>query len=1234
MTKIQSKSLLFLVVLTALTIWGCTEQKKIERPRDPWVFRSVLDDQPRMVTVALHEDMYLAFDARQAGIYKMWKGGVNFDGAVYTTVHGPQPTSNGYAYYNRKLDKPYWLLKKGDAQEQLAVDFKGYEIRENQVYFKYHLLDNAGNTIKVEENPEHIVRANQDGLKRSFVISDLPEGTKLGMISEISSLKNKGDFSTNGTFDQEKEEEQSYSKGKTISLLGTLWLNSNSTEVTTYFHPGFDSGTTTSTSQADDMVLSEYETLLSEGKDLIYNSDCKTCHNEQKKTVGPAYVKVAERYSTDEATIEELAGKVMKGGKGNWGEVPMNAHPDLQIDDAKKMVSYILSLDGEKPKDESYDPTLGIESIALTLSDNNENVIKEGEEDTQQAGLAANAYKMEGWDLDFEKLKQNVPPVMSGVIPAIHALKIEDIGNISTGVFITFEGNIAINETSNYVFRLVSDDGSKLWIDDKMILDNGGYHGFDAKDAEIYLTEGSHKIYIEYFQGGGGAGISFQWAKYGDNEFSIVPNTVLSHNKSAFKEVVKYIPRHKLVKSIPGDQTKLTDVHPAFDLSQARPDDFQPRVGGMDFLSDGRLVVCTWDSLGAVYVIDGVQTGDPTQMNAKMVASGLAEPLGLKVVDDEIYVLQKQELTKLIDHNGDEIIDEYQTLCDAWRVSSNFHEFSFGLVYEDGYFYAALAIAIMPGGASADPQIPDRGKAVKISKQDGSIEYYAHGLRTPNGIGIGVDGEIFIADNQGDWLPSSKILHVTKDAWFGSRAVDYEGTADLKEKLPVVWLPQDEIGNSPTTPLALDLGPYKGQMVHGEVTHGGVKRVFVEKVNGEYQGAVFRFIQGIEAGVNRLAWGPDNALYVGGVGSSGNWQQDGKLWYGLQRLSYNEKSVFEPLAIRAKSNGIEVEFTEPIALGAGQNKDDYEIKQWYYLPTKDYGGPKLDEKELNIRALNISEDRKKVFFELDGMEDNHVVHFRVSKPFTSTNNNSLWTTEGWYTMNSIPENLPGFVNPVQPLPINQLSEQEIADGWKLLFDGKSTDGWRKFKGDKAGTAWKVANGNLYLDNSQKDGWQVVGGGDIITEKSYDNYELKLEWKIEKGGNSGIIYNVVESDQYDYVWQTGPEMQVLDNLRHPDGRIEVHRSGDLYDLIESKFVTVNEAEEWNQVRLISNNGKVEHWLNGYKVVEYDMNESTWPEMIKNSKFNEMPDFGKSQQGHISLQDHGDKVWYRNIKIKEL
>jgi cytochrome c len=414
-----------------------------------------------------------------------------------------------------------------------------------------------------------------------------------------------------------------------------------------------------------------------------------------------------------------------------------------------------------------------------------------------------------------------------------------------------------------------------------------------------------------------------------------------------------------------------------------------------------------------------------------------------------------------------------------------------------------------------------------------------------------------------------------------------------------------------------------------------LKRVFMEKVNGEYQGVVFRFTEGLEAGVNRAVWGPDQALYVGEIGNPGNWSHAGGKWFGLQKLKYNGKSTFEMLAVRAKSNGMEIEMTEPLDNNAGNSISDYEVKQWYYLPTENYGGPKLDEQNLKIKLLNISNDRKKIFLQLDGMKPNHLVYIRLKGMFVSSENHNLWSTEAWYTLNQIPQNLQGFSNPVkEPVP-NTLSEKEKSEGWTLLFNGKSTQGWRTYNAAKIGPAWKVRDESIYLDNSKKsEPSKTIGGGDIVTAEEYENFEFVLDWKIEPCGNSGILFNVVEDKKYDRTWHTGPEMQVQDNTCHPDGRTVKHRTGDLYDLIESKIVTVNPAGEWNHVRIVSNKGKYEFWLNGHEVVDFTMHTSEWENLVKNSKFKDKPDFGKASKGHIVLQDHGNKVWYRNIKIKKL
>ncbi len=208
-----------------------------------------------------------------------------------------------------------------------------------------------------------------------------------------------------------------------------------------------------------------------------------------------------------------------------------------------------------------------------------------------------------------------------------------------------------------------------------------------------------------------------------------------------------------------------------------------------------------------------------------------------------------------------------------------------------------------------------------------------------------------------------------------------------------------------------------------------------------------------------------------------------------------------------------------------------------------------------------------------------------------------------------------------------LTEEQKADGWVLLFDGKTTNGWRNFNGNTIGSAWVVDNGTLHFDNAK-----IEGKGDIITNAEYENFEFSIEWKIDSCGNSGIFFNVVEDPKYNEVYLTGPEMQVLDNDCHPDAKIIKHRAGDLYDLISCSTETVKPAGAWNHARIVSENGNYQFWLNGTNIINFTMHTPEWDAMVAASKFKDMPDFGKATKGHIALQDHDDKVWYRNIMIR--
>jgi 3-keto-disaccharide hydrolase len=221
--------------------------------------------------------------------------------------------------------------------------------------------------------------------------------------------------------------------------------------------------------------------------------------------------------------------------------------------------------------------------------------------------------------------------------------------------------------------------------------------------------------------------------------------------------------------------------------------------------------------------------------------------------------------------------------------------------------------------------------------------------------------------------------------------------------------------------------------------------------------------------------------------------------------------------------------------------------------------------------------------------------------------------------------------PPQPAPqptstaavANTLTDAERAAGWRLLFDGSTGTGWRGYRQATLPAGWQVQNGALT---------RVGPGGDIITNDQFKNFELALEWKISPGGNSGIFYRA--SEDSDAIYWNAPEMQVLDDARHPDGQSRMTAAGAAYDLYPSPSGVVKPANEWNAVRIVVNGNHVEQWLNGVKVVAYEFGSPDFLAKVKDSKFAPHPNFGKNAEGHIGLQDHGDVVAFRSIKIRVL
>ena len=336
-----------------------------------------------------------------------------------------------------------------------------------------------------------------------------------------------------------------------------------------------------------------------------------------------------------------------------------------------------------------------------------------------------------------------------------------------------------------------------------------------------------------------------------------------------------------------------------------------------------------------------------------------------------------------------------------------------------------------------------------------------------------------------------------------------------------------------------------------------------------------------------------------------------------------EQVAFEMLSVRALANGFEIEFTKPLDPRIGWDPEAYYLEQWPFDVKKKIN-PTRDGTRYPVKSAGVFDGRRKVFLEIDNLKPTHVVYIRLLPPCLSADGELPWSTEAWYTLNEIPQYRVGKVlSPPAPEPRNSLTEQERDAGFKLLFDGKTTKGWRGYKKDHFPAGWIVKDGCLV---------RATGGGDIISAEQFENFELKLEWRICAGGNSGIFYRVDE--QVGPPWETGPEMQVLDNTEHHDGRNTNTSAGANYALHAPIHDVTEPVGLFNQTRILVNGNHVEHWLNGVKIVEYELGGPDWQKRVADSKFKQWPQYGRIKKGHIVLQDHGDQVWYRNIKIREL
>ncbi len=450
------------------------------------------------------------------------------------------------------------------------------------------------------------------------------------------------------------------------------------------------------------------------------------------------------------------------------------------------------------------------------------------------------------------------------------------------------------------------------------------------------------------------------------------------------------------------------------------PEDVKLEVGGLALTDDDKLGVST--RRGEVWLIDKPYSKNPSY---KRFANGLHEALGLGYRNGGFYLSQRGELTRLEDKNGDDEADVYKTIF-SWPLSGNYHDYSYGPKFLDnGDMIVTLNLSWLDGGRST---VRWRGWMLKITPE-GEMTPIATGLRSPAGFGINPDGDYFYTENQGDWVGSGRMTHLAVGDFAGhpeglkwsndsksplslklediedkSGMTLYEYAKKVPElKAPAIWFPHTILGIS-TSDILYDttqgkFGPFEGQQFIGDQGHSKIMRVFMEKVNGVYQGAAFPFVEGFSSGILRMIWGSDNSMFVGMT--SRGWASTGKKVFGLQRLIWTGKTPFEIKTMKALDDGFELEFTKPIDKKIGSDISTYKMATFNYKYHRTYGSPIIDQQNAMIHNAEVSEDGLTVKLTVHGMRLGYIHQIEIPK-LTSVSGDLLLHNKGYYTLNEVP----------------------------------------------------------------------------------------------------------------------------------------------------------------------------------------------------------------------------------------
>jgi glucose/arabinose dehydrogenase len=443
-------------------------------------------------------------------------------------------------------------------------------------------------------------------------------------------------------------------------------------------------------------------------------------------------------------------------------------------------------------------------------------------------------------------------------------------------------------------------------------------------------------------------------------------------------------------------------------------------AGALEFLPDGKLAIAT--RRGEVYLVDRPLAESPEDASFKLFANGLHEILGLAWREDWLYCVQRCEVTRIKDDNHDGRADTFQTVSDGWGITGDYHEYAFGSKFDkDGNLWVTLCLT---GSFSSEALF--RGWCLRITP-DGKAIPTCSGLRSPGGVGANAAGDMFYSENQGPWngacslkwlRPGAFLGHPIGNKWYaaaggvmgeqpkepqsGSRMM-VEAKKIPQLEPPAVYFPYGKMGQS-ASGIACDrsagkFGPFQEQLFVGDQTHSTVMRVFLEKVNGHYQGACFPFRGGFGSGSLSLLFAPDGSLFVGGTNRG--WGSRGSQPYSLDRLVWTGKTPFEVQEMRAKNDGFELTFTQAVDAATASNSGSYKLSTYTYIYQAQYGSPEVDATAPTITKIEVAPGSKSVRLVIDQLQEGHVHELHLDG-VRSAAGQPLLHPVAYYTLNYIP----------------------------------------------------------------------------------------------------------------------------------------------------------------------------------------------------------------------------------------